>query len=297
MERVVLENAFFRAEIDPIGAELRSLIPAGGSNVIWGADPVFWPRTAPILFPIVGRLEGDHYTHAGQSFQLGQHGFARDSVFEVEQQDSDAVTLLLRASSETLARYPFAFELRVRYRLNSEGIETAFLVRNAGDETMPFGVGGHPAFNWPLEDGLAKTDYVLLFEQPEQGERYLVGDGLLEGGQGAVPWQGHLLPLDEALFREDAIVLFHPASQWVSFQPRQGGLSIRVIYTGFPFLGIWSKPQGAPFLCIEPWQGHASFAGESQALMAKRDMIHLPAGESFGCAFRIEVQAAAVVGS
>ena len=297
MERVVLENAFFRAEIDPIGAELRSLIPAGGSNVIWGADPVYWPRTAPILFPIVGRLEGDHYTHAGQSFQLGQHGFARDSVFEVEQQDAETVTLLLRESEETLARYPFAFELRVRYRLNGEGIETAFLVRNTGAETMPFGVGGHPAFNWPLEEGLSKTDYVLLFEKPEQGGRYLVEDGLLTGGQGTVPWQGHLLTLDETLFREDAIVLFHPASKWVRFQPRQGGLSIRVIYTGFPFLGIWSKPQGAPFLCIEPWQGHASFAGEPQDLMAKRDMIHLPAGESLQCAFHIEVQTAAAVGA
>lgn len=288
MERIVLDNGQLQAEITPLGAELKALRLAGGIELLWPGDAAHWPRSAPILFPVVGRLVGDSYTHDRRHYALGQHGFARDRVFTVTERDATAATLLLRADGESRRHYPFDFELQVRYALRDSGIETHFAVRNAGHAAMPFAIGGHPGFRWPLEPRFAKTDYVLLFEEAETGRRYLVRDGLLTGAQGEVPWRGPVLPLDEALFTEDAIVLRHPASRWVRYQPRAGGLGIRVDFAGFPDLGIWSKPGGAPFLCIEPWHGHASLMDEAGDLSQKRDMRSLAPGAEFACSFSIE---------
>ena len=36
------------------------------------------------------------------------------------------------------------------------------------------------------------------------------------------------------------------------------GPALEMSWQGFRELGIWSKPGGAPFLCIEPWHGIAS---------------------------------------
>lgn len=277
------------ASISSLGAELRSFGRDGQASLLWDAQPQYWPRSAPILFPVVGRLPGDRYQHQGQEYSLSQHGFARDQRFSVEHHQADRIRLSLQASPETLARYPFPFVLSVEYRLSPAGLESIFTVHNPGAAPMPFAIGGHPGFHWPLESARAQKDYVLVFEQAETAERFLVADGLLTGEQAALPWQGRILALDPALFLADAIVLHQPRSRWVCFQPRQGGLGIRMDFPGFPDLGIWSKPSGAPFLCIEPWHGHASFVNEGATLIHKRDLRILAPGEQFRCQYDIQI--------
>ena len=48
-----------------------------GLELLWQAGPV-WPRHAPILFPIVGRLKNDELRHRGKLYPMTRHGFARD---------------------------------------------------------------------------------------------------------------------------------------------------------------------------------------------------------------------------
>jgi galactose mutarotase-like enzyme len=69
------------ATIKADGAELCSLRTPDGQELLWQAGPV-WPRHAPWLFPIVGRLKNDELRHRGQSYKLTQHGFARDLQFQ-----------------------------------------------------------------------------------------------------------------------------------------------------------------------------------------------------------------------
>ena len=53
------------------------------------------PATHPILFPIVGRLNGDVLRIDGVEYPMKQHGFARRSAFAlVEHSDARAVFLL-----------------------------------------------------------------------------------------------------------------------------------------------------------------------------------------------------------
>ena len=114
---VVLVNGSIAAEISLLGAELRVLRKIDGENVMWAADTDHWNRVAPNLFPIVGRLKGDQYQVDGRVYNMRQHGFARDQVFEVVESAADEVVLRLAYSEATLALYPYQFEFLVRYRM------------------------------------------------------------------------------------------------------------------------------------------------------------------------------------
>jgi galactose mutarotase-like enzyme len=250
------------AVIAPDGAELISLRDARGLELLWQAGPA-WPRHAPILFPIVGRLKNDALRHRGTVFPMTQHGFARDRRFDWVERGSTSCTLVLADDAQTRARYPFAFRLAVTYTVQEADLEVVFEVTNTGGEMLPASIGAHPAFNWPLLSGSNKDAYRLTFSNEELEPIRRLKDGLLRAMPEPTPVRGKTLDLSEQLFQDDAVILDRPASTSVRYAADRGP-SIEVSWQGFRELGIWSKP-GAPFLCIEPWHGFASpsdFDGE-----------------------------------
>ena len=76
-----ISNEFLRAGISTLGAELISLTDGAGREYIWQRGPSVWNRSAPLLFPVIGRLRDGRYTHRGAEYLMGRHGFARDSAF------------------------------------------------------------------------------------------------------------------------------------------------------------------------------------------------------------------------
>ena len=143
---VRLENEHLVAEVSLQGAELVYLARKGGKNVLWARNTDHWNRVAPNLFPIVGRLKDDKYSVDGKEFRLTQHGFARDSLFKVEERQKDAVVLLLSSDAATLEHYPFQFELRIVFRILGTELKVEYRVKNTGTHKMPFAIGGHPGF-------------------------------------------------------------------------------------------------------------------------------------------------------
>ncbi|MBZ9993593.1 aldose 1-epimerase family protein [Mesorhizobium sp. BH1-1-4] len=245
------------------GAELVSLRDAQGFEFLWQAGPA-WRRHSPVLFPIVGRLKGDQLRHGGQTYPMTQHGFARDKPFAWAQRSSRFCSLLLTDDAETRTHYPFAFRLAVTYALGEGQLEIGFEITNTGDEPMPASIGAHPAFNWPLLPELPKQAYRLIFAEPERAPIRRLKEGLLLPAAQPTPVKGNILELSERLFDEDAVILDNPASHSVRYGADRGP-AIEVSWRGFQELGIWSKPGGAPFLCIEPWHGITSpvdFDGE-----------------------------------
>ncbi|MBZ9740532.1 aldose 1-epimerase family protein [Mesorhizobium sp. CO1-1-4] len=245
------------------GAELVSLRDARGFEFLWQAGPA-WRRHSPVLFPIVGRLKGDQLRHRGQTYSMTQHGFARDKPFAWAQRSSRSCSLLLTDDAETRTHYPFAFRLAVTYALGERQLEIRFEITNTGDEPMPASIGAHPAFNWPLLPELPKQAYRLTFAEPERAPIRRLKEGLLLPAAQPTPVKGNILELSERLFDEDAVILDNPASHSVRYGADRGP-AIEVSWRGFQELGIWSKPGGAPFLCIEPWHGITSpvdFDGE-----------------------------------
>ena len=244
------------ATIAADGAELISLKNAQGLDLLWQAGAA-WPRHAPILFPIVGRLKNDELRHQGKMYPMTQHGFARDQRFDWTGRGPRSCSLVLTDTASTRSRYPFAFRLTVTYTVNNADLDVIFEVTNTGDEMLPASIGAHPAFNWPLLPGIGKEAYSVTFSNEEREPIRRLKGGLLRAVPEPTPIRGKKLALSERLFDDDAIILDRPASTAVRYAA-DSGPSIEISWQGFKELGLWSKPGGAPFLCIEPWHGFAS---------------------------------------
>jgi galactose mutarotase-like enzyme len=286
-ERHTLRSGGIEAVVKAHGAELCSLKNARGVELIWQAGAA-WPRHAPLLFPIVGRLKNDELQHQGVAYPMTQHGFARDQDFEWIERKDGMCSLLLRDSTVTRARYPFAFRLAVTYRLEDAALDVTLGLTNPGDEVLPASVGAHPAFNWPLVEGIAKEGYSLTFSDEESMPIRRLKDGLLRAKAEPSPVQGKTLALSERLFDDDAIILDRLASRSVVFAADHGP-ALDVSWNGFGQLGIWSKP-GAPFLCIEPWRGFASPSDFEGEFTEKPGIMQIAPGASEVLSYRIGIR-------
>lgn len=269
------------------GAELCSLKNGQGLELLWQAGPA-WPRHAPILFPIVGRLKNDQLRYRGKLYSMTQHGFARDRKFDWSERTPTHCTLVLTDDAETRLHFPFAFRLAVTYAVADAELEVKFEITNTGDEELPASIGAHPAFNWPLLAGLAKDAYALSFSEAEGEPIRRLKDGLLRSEPEPTPIQGKILALSEQLFTDDAIILDRPASTSVRYAAdRSSGLDVS--WQGFRELGIWSKPGGAPFLCIEPWYGFASPSNFDGEFADKPGLMHIAPTRTRILRYRIRV--------
>jgi galactose mutarotase-like enzyme len=275
-DRHILSNGQITAAILAQGAELVSLQDAGGHEFLWQAG-LAWPRHSPVLFPIVGRLENDGYRHAGQDYRLTQHGFARDRRFTWLLREPTVCVLRLEDDPESHMIYPYPFKLEITYRVEGDALTVCYALANSGETVLPAALGAHPAFIWPIMQGIAKEAHELRFARDETLPIHGVAGGLLTTAMKPSPVHDHVLALEPDLFAEDALVFTQPASRSVRFSAR-GTPVIEVSWEGFEQLGVWSKPSGGDFLCIEPWHGYASPEGFTGDLTDKPGMMLLPPG-------------------
>jgi galactose mutarotase-like enzyme len=261
---ITIRAAGLSATIDPQGAQLSVLRDAAGRDLQWNGDPAVWVGRAPLLFPIVGMLEGGQYRTGGRTFALPRHGFARNRRFTVADAGPSGVTFTLRADAQTLAVYPFQFELDVNFEIHGASLAVTSWIRNRGDREMPASLGYHPAFRWPLPYGQDRAAHFIEFERDEPAPiRCLDGKGLLTPQRLPTPVENRRLTLRDDLFAADALIFDQVVSRTVTYGGEVGP-RIAVSFPGVPYLGVWSKP-GANFICIEPWQGITDpqgFAGE-----------------------------------
>jgi galactose mutarotase-like enzyme len=279
-DRQTIGSASLVAVVSAEGAELRRLTTAAGDDLLWHGGPE-WPRHAPVLFPIVGRLVDDTFLHEGKAHRLTLHGFARDSRFAWVERGSDRVVLELRDDAATRAVYPFPFRLELTYAIADRTLTVTTRVENPGDVPLPCGVGAHPAFRWPLVEGIAQESHSLEFDADESPFTFQVCDGLL-GPRVASPIAGRRLRLSPDLFVDDALILPDVASRSVRFAAHDAEGRTRraldVAWTGYRDLGIWSKPEGARFLCIEPWYGMCSPVGWQGEIADKPGLLSIEPG-------------------
>ncbi len=279
MDRITLQNEFVSVALDRKGAELQSIVDTAGREWMWQADPSFWPRHAPILFPIVGRAAGDAILVGGTDYPIGQHGFARDRIFEVLSAGPERAGFRLLADADTLKHYPFEFELDIRFELAGATLFQTVTARNQGSRPMPAAIGFHPAFQWPLPGAKGpQTGHVVVFEREEPADIRRLKDGGVDPATRPTPVLGKVLALDPALFLEDAIIFDEVRSRSVWFGV-EGADGLRIDFPDLPYLGIWTKP-GARFLCIEPWQGHAAMLGFDGEMAEMPGMVTVPPGGS-----------------
>ena len=286
-----LLNENLSVSVEAKGAELTSIKSLlDQTEYLWQADPVYWKRHAPVLFPIVGSLENNLYIAENKEYSMGQHGLARDCDFVIAESTANSLTYSLDSNSDTLKKYPYKFNLCIEYKLEVSEITVGYLVKNTDTKPIWFSIGAHPGFNWPLVDGEKKEDYSLIFEKKETKDIRLLEKGLLTGKlRPYLHNQDTVEAVSEKHFTDDALIFQNLESSFVSYKNVKTGKGIKVTCAGFPYFGIWSPPSGAPFICLEPWFGIASLKGGSPELRLKEGILTLSPGQIFQCGFGIEV--------
>ena len=258
-----IKRGALEATISSAGAELQSL-KLDGREYLWQGDSRWWPRRAPVLFPFVGNIRDDRATSAEGPIALGRHGLARTLEHTVVDPGRGHVTYELLSSEATRALYPYDFRLSMTYDATSDALEQRFIVTNTGKAPLPFCVGGHPAFNVPVEGSDEDfADYSLSFARrwTYAAPTLDTSTGLLEyGNRFPVLDNESKLHLTHELFDVDTIVFENVPDRIVTLVGREGH-GVEVSFDGFDYLGVWSAPN-APFVAIEPWTGTATAADD-----------------------------------
>ncbi|WP_268913054.1 aldose 1-epimerase family protein [Lentilactobacillus sp. SPB1-3] len=254
-----LTNDYLTVLINPFGAELTS-VKSSDTEYIWTADKQYWGRHAPILFPIVGRLKDNQYQYQGETYQMTQHGFARDNEFQVDSQTDDQVTLSLTQNSETLAKYPFKFKLTVKYELRDHELSVSMTVTNIDEKEMIFQLGAHPGFNVPFnpfEGGF--DDYHIRFAPQKDYTRVPLKPPYSDPDDTSTVDLRKPVELNHELFNQDAQVFELDGEQvtlLLGNNLSETGVSVHI--DNAKYVGVWSPyPKESPFVCIEPWWGLA----------------------------------------
>ncbi len=284
-DMIILLNEVMSLGVAPLGAEMQYLRTAGGDDLLWHGDPAFWSGRAPVLFPIVGRAVDDTIAVEGHSAPMPQHGFARRSMFELVEASEGMCRHKLRDTAESRAVYPFAFTLEISHRLEGHTLRVSAQVTNDSKRPMPFGFGFHPAFNWPLPGADGAAHHVTLANggAPEQVE---LEDGLLRRAPMDGPFVDGDLKIAEPLFTDGALV-FPNAAGALRYGPRKG-LALEFNFTNLPDLALW-RPKNAPFLCVEPWHGTASYVGDGPQIAQRPNSITLAAGKAAEFGYAVTV--------
>ena len=272
-------NGFFSARVNSLGAELRSFREKN-LEYIWQADPEYWGESAPWLFPIVCDLRNGQVEIEGQTYAMERHGFARIMEFQVAEASGSSVTFVLRTSQATLRRYPYRFQLAVRYTLTAAGLTVGIRVINQDHRVMYYNIGGHPGFRCPLYPGERFEDYrVVLDCQEHLNLPVLEPDTrLINPAKVNFRLDGDTLPLRYEQFQRDVLILDGLQSRGVHLVNPEGN-GLRMEFPDFGMLGLWTMAgREAPYLCMEPWNGGCTYADEDDHIEHKRLIQRLKPG-------------------
>ena len=287
-----IENEYLKIEINAKGAELQSIYSKKNLlEYMWGADPAFWGRKSPVLFPIIGSLKDDTYYFENKAYQLGRHGFAREMDFTVTDQTASSITFTLTRNDDSFEKYPFQFRFDIVYSIKDNQLQVMYRVINKGDinQRLYFSVGGHPAFKLPLLPGTVYTDYYLEFNKVEKAGRWLISkEGLIDSSNVPLLNDTQKLPLAKELFYTNAIVFKQLRSEKVKLISDTARELFEFDFTGFPYLGIWAA-RDADFICIEPWCGIADSVATNQQLTEKEGINMLDSTDQFERSWKLTV--------
>jgi len=296
-EIISISSDSLTVSIDAMGAQLMSL-QKGESEYLWQGDSNWWPRRAPILFPIVGVLKDGKAESAEGTVSLARHGLARLNQFEVVEKSDSSVTLQLKSTEETRKSYPYDFELRLIFSVSDDTLTQTYEVTNRGNVVLPFTLGAHPAFNIPVPgvEAASLDQYSLLFTRSWTSFGPSITDeGLCDY---ATPQKlivdSDTLPLSwELIDREKTITLEDVPDRRITLATSTEAPSeahgIQMDFEGFDYLGIWSAAPGCPFVALEPWCGIADTVDCDGIFEHKPGIISLEPGQSIAKTLNIRV--------
>jgi galactose mutarotase-like enzyme len=286
-----IRNKFLEVSVQKTGIEICSLKSVkSGKQYMWDANPEVWESYAPVLFPIIGSLKDDGYTFQGKEYSLPKHGMVRHNKdIELVSSTSSSLTFSLKYSDDTLKMYPFKFEFITKYSLEKNKLVIAHAVINHGKDAMLFSLGGHPAFKCPVNEDEMLEDYFLEFEELENAPTWVLHKNGLQGDESRPVFNNsNKIKLDAHIFDDDALIFKNLKSSLVHLKSNKSDQVLTVEYKGFPYLGIWAKPN-ARFVCIEPWMGITDKWNTDGKLETKEGILSLKGNSNFEAFYSIKI--------
>lgn len=269
------------------GAMLHSLVK-DGVEYLWQGDKEHWGGQAPVCFPIVGVLKGGKANAFGKPCEMKRHGVARINPFEIKEQGPNSVCFVQKSSDKTKKEFPFDYLLQIKYTVLGNSVTTEYTVKNTGNCKLPFQIGGHPAFNCPLESGERFEDYSVKFDKVLNHPclRPDIHSGIIDiSKRYDVIKNSNEIKMDHSLFVDDAMVFDGIKSKSATLSA--GGRGVQIDYQDFANLLIWSSANGGDFVALEPWTGISTCSDESDAFENKRGITVLEPGEEASFKFKI----------
>lgn len=277
------------AVLNQIGAQLNSLTK-GNTEYLWQGNPEFWSGQAPVCFPINGVLKDGKAIAFGKECNLKRHGVARINPFEIFETHKNSVTFIQKSDENTRKDFPFDYELKIKYTIVNDTVTNEYIITNTGDEKLPFTVGGHPAFNCPLDKGESFEDYKVVFDKniPNPCLRPDHESGLVDVDKKFdVMKNGSELKLTHDLFEEnDALIFENCPSKSVKLIGKSGK-GVKIDFEDMNNLLIWSAVGSPDFVALEPWTGLANCSDENEVFENKRGMTILDPDETVSFKFKI----------
>lgn len=271
---VELKNSRINVKIAALGAEIKSFYAfETHREYIWEGDVAYWPRSSPVLFPIVGGLRNNEFFFDKKKYTIPKHGFARDMVFDIIDVSYESASFRLSSESLTID-YPFDFEFIIKYTLLENILSCQYKVLNKSIGDMFFSIGAHPAFKLDFSNGQSWNDYFIKFESDDRLHRQYLMNNLLFDKSALIELEDYQLPLTSDMFDEDAWVLKNLKSSKVTLLNRQGNYNLEVTFNDFSYFGLWSV-LGSSFLCLEPWCGVNDSVSSSDNLEQKEGVVKL----------------------
>ena len=198
----------------------------------------------PFLFPIFGRLQDGRYAYEGKTYAMEIHGFGHLSRWQVLEQGSDFVRLVLEANEGTLAIYPFRFRTELCFRVGDGALSIEQRYENMDDRVMPYNFGFHPYFRAEKLEHISVESTAETFFDFTVGKPRPLGHGMVS------------VTLPEGA-PETGAVLMKVQSPTVLHIPEEGRRVTMEFDESFPQHVLWTQA-GKEFLCVEPVNGTAN---------------------------------------
>jgi galactose mutarotase-like enzyme len=286
-----LENSCIKITTSTHGGEIHSIKSSNDeTEYLWDGNPEYWKYHAPILFPIVGKVVDSKYRVDGKTYELPQHGLARTSEFKLISKTENEITFELNYSEETLKIYPYRFSLRSNYKLEDNTVNVTYSVKNIDDRKIYFSIGAHPAFMCPIDSNDRLEECYLQFNEKERSKKMIITkEGYLSHKREECLKSTDKLILSQNLFKNDALVFDDLKSDKITIRSKNNDKALIVEFEEFTYMGIWAPKDGAPFVCIEPWFGHADYEEFKGEFSEKEGIISLEVEKEFSCTYKITV--------
>lgn len=284
-----LNNERYSLEIVEKGGEILSFTDnKTGIQYMWQGDAKYWGGKNPALFPMISNVYGKKYEIDGKTYEMKNHGLARYATFKCVEQSENKIVMEFKSDDNTLSQYPFEFTFHTIYELVDNKLTITYEITNDGDKDMPFQFGLHPGFNCPLTENETFEEYKIEFPVEETLIQLVMDENKeKEPELVEVKTKGFNLSYDE-INKYKTLLYKNIKSPYVELKGKEHG--VRVSTVGYKYLAFWS-PEGvnAPFVCIEPWNGHGDFCATGKSFYDREDTMILSSKKSYITSYTIEI--------